>query len=293
MTEALASILDSTLGSSIGQVLGSASGDALFMRLWGDLSGWLLAWGVAALRPLGVAMLLPVFSQGMLGAGMLRNALVLALALPVVPMVHAGLDIAPQWSTWAMLILGELSVGLLLGFAAALPFWAVDMTGYVIDTIRGASMASVLNPLMGAQSSIFGIALTQMLCVLFFVTPAAHSVLTALYDSYAVLPPGTAWRWQAQGVPWLLTLWQAMQTMCVAVALPAMVVMVLVDMAMGFINRAAQQLNVFFLAMPVKSAMALLVTLASLPFAIAVPLGYWYRLPEMFQSWVVTALGNG
>ncbi|MGC7406713.1 type III secretion system export apparatus subunit SctT [Pandoraea pneumonica] len=269
-----------------------AAGDTAFTRLWGDLYGWLLAWAVAMLRPFGIAMLLPVFSQGMLGAGMLRNALVLALALPVVPMVHAGPAIAPQWGAWAMLILGELSVGLLLGFAAALPFWAVDMTGYVIDTIRGASMASVLNPLMGAQSSIFGIALTQMLCVLFFITPAAHAVLSALYDSYAALPVGAAWRWQDAGVPWLLTLWQAMQTMCVAVALPAMVVMVLVDMAMGFINRAAQQLNVFFLAMPVKSAMALLVTLASLPFAIAVPLGHWYRLPEVFRAWVVAALGS-
>ncbi|VVE19305.1 EscT/YscT/HrcT family type III secretion system export apparatus protein [Pandoraea pneumonica] len=285
----------SSIMTSLGPALGAvgALDDAAFARHWADLYDWLLAWAVAMLRPLGIAMLLPVFSPGMLGAGMLRNALVLALALPVVPMVHAGADIAPQWGAWAMVILGELSVGLLLGFAAALPFWAVDMTGYVIDTIRGASMASVLNPLMGAQSSIFGIALTQMLCVLFFITPAAHAVLSALYDSYDALPVGTSWHWQEAGVPWLLTLWQAMQTMCVAVALPAMVVMVLVDMAMGFINRAAQQLNVFFLAMPVKSAMALLVTLASLPFAIAVPLAHWYRLPEGFRAWVVAALAQG
>jgi len=69
-----------------------------------------------------------------------------------------------------------------------------------------------------------------------------------------------------------------------------MVVMVLVDMSMGFVNRAAQQLNVFFLAMPVKSAMALLVTVASLPFAIAVPLAHWYRLPEVFRAWASMTL---
>ncbi|WP_083253722.1 type III secretion system export apparatus subunit SctT [Pandoraea sp. ISTKB] len=266
------------------------SSGTLLAPLWTDLFGWLLAWGVAMLRPLGIAMLLPVLSVGMLGAGLLRNALVLALALPVVSLVHATLEMPTQWGAWASLILRELCIGGLLGFVATLPFWAVDMTGYVIDTMRGASMASVLNPLMGAQSSIFGIAFTQMLCVLFFVTPAAHAVLTALYDSYVVLPVGSGWRWEEASQAWLLSLWQAMQVMCVAVALPAMVVMVLVDMSMGFVNRAAQQLNVFFLAMPVKSAMALLVTVASLPFAIAVPLAHWYRLPEMFRAWSAMVL---
>lgn len=264
--------------------------DALLPPVWTELHDWALAWGVAMLRPLGIAMLLPVFSVGMLGAGLLRNALVLALALPAVPLVHAAPEMPAQWTGWAMLVLRELGVGGLLGFAAALPFWAMDMTGYVIDTLRGASMASVLNPLMGAQSSVFGIALTQMLCVLFFITPAAHALLGALYDSYTALPVGAAWHWSDDSAAWLLSLWQAMQLMCLAVALPAIVVMVLVDLAMGFINRAAQQLNVFFLAMPVKSAMALLVTVASLPFAIGVPLASWYRLPEMFRAWQALAL---
>ncbi|QDX20467.1 EscT/YscT/HrcT family type III secretion system export apparatus protein [Pandoraea pnomenusa] len=267
---------DATLGGLL-----SSAGSGLFE--------WCLAWGVAMLRPLGLAMLLPVLSVGMLGAGLLRNALVLALALPVVPLVHAAPEIPAHWGGWSMVIVRELCVGGLLGFAAALPFWAVDMTGYVIDTMRGASMASVLNPLMGAQSSIFGTALTQMLCVLFFITPAAHMLLATLYDSYLALPVGLPWQWHGGGQVWVLSLWQAMQVMCLAVALPAMVVMVLVDMSMGFVNRAAQQLNVFFLAMPVKSAMALLVTVASLPFAVAVPLAGWYRLPDVFHAWVALA----
>jgi type III secretion protein T len=38
-------------------------------------------------------------------------------------------------------------------------------------------------------------------------------------------------------------------------------------MAMGLINRSAQQLNVFFLAMPIKSAFALLMLVISCNFA--------------------------
>lgn len=40
-----------------------------------------------------------------------------------------------------------------------------------------------------------------------------------------------------------------------------------VDMAMGLINRSAQQLNVFFLAMPIKSAFALLMMIICFSFA--------------------------
>ena len=31
-------------------------------------------------------------------------------------------------------------IGLLIGFCAALPFWALDMAGFLIDTLRGSSM---------------------------------------------------------------------------------------------------------------------------------------------------------
>ena len=47
-----------------------------------------------------------------------------------------------------------------------------------------------------------------------------------------------------------------------------MLVMVLADLSLGLINRSAQQLNVFFLAMPIKSALALLLLLISLPYAL-------------------------
>lgn len=51
--------------------------------------------------------------------------------------------------------------------------------------------------------------------------------------------------------------------------MPAMVMMVLVDLALGFINRSVQQLNVFTLSMPIKSAIVLLMLIISLPFSLA------------------------
>jgi type III secretory pathway component EscT len=50
-------------------------------------------------------------------------------------------------------------------------------------------------------------------------------------------------------------------------------------MALGLVNRSAQQLNVFFLSMPIKSAFALLMPVMSLGFAFKAPL-------EQSSQWV-------
>ena len=50
----------------------------------------------------------------------------------------------------------------------------------------------------------------------------------------------------------------------VQLAAPAMIALLLTDLLFGLINRVAPQINVFFLGLPVKMVMGLLVVLASL-----------------------------
>ncbi len=50
------------------------------------------------------------------------------------------------------------------------PFWAVDMAGFLIDTLRGATIGIVFNPAMSVQTSIFGLLFSQFLCALFIIT---------------------------------------------------------------------------------------------------------------------------
>ncbi|KDS02164.1 type III secretion system protein SsaT, partial [Salmonella enterica subsp. enterica serovar Heidelberg str. RI-11-014316] len=49
---------------------------------------------------------------------------------------------------------------------------------------------------------------------------------------------------------------------------PAIICMVLADLALGLLNRSAQQLNVFFFSMPLKSILVLLTLLISFPYAL-------------------------
>ncbi len=240
------------------------------------------------LRPLGVMLILPLLNQATLGGTLVRNALVLMIALPLIPLHDTWplLEAARQNATagrYLMIICGELSIGLLLGFCAAIPFWAMDMAGFLIDTLRGASMASVLNPLLGQQSSLFGILFTQIFGALFLVAGGFNQLIASIYHSYVALPPGEVFHFGPGFLTFLSKQWQLTYDLCLRFSMPAIVAILLVDMALGLVNRSAQQLNVFFLSMPIKSAFTLLMLVMSLGFAFQAAL-------ERSTQWVQHAL---
>ncbi|MCM5507267.1 MULTISPECIES: type III secretion system export apparatus subunit SctT [Vibrio] len=238
------------------------------------------------MRPLGMMIMLPLFKGGAMGSGLIRNTLVLMFALPIIPMMQAHpVNFAAKPLTELIFIYGEeLLIGLIVGFCAAIPFWAIDMAGFVIDTMRGASMSTVLNPLMGLQSSVFGMFFTQILGVLFLVSGGFNALLTALYQSYTVLPPESALSFNQDLLSFISQQWQMMSDMCLSFALPAMVVMIMVDVALGLVNRSVEQLNVFFLSMPIKSILVVFLLLVSMHFA----LSHYLNQINQFESNIST-----
>ncbi|XQU71447.1 type III secretion system export apparatus subunit SctT [Cupriavidus sp. H18C1] len=242
------------------------------------------------LRPLGMLVLMPMFSARALGGGLIRNALVLVMALPALPMQLAQAAQFAELSVpaLALLVMQEFVIGLAMGFCATIPFWAIDMASTVIDTVRGTSMASVLNPMLEEQSSVFGVLFTQVLAVLFLVGGGFNAMLTALYASYQSMPLLGGWHLSASFPGFIAHQWQLMMELCIGFALPALVVMVLIDAALGLVNRSAQQLNVFFVAMPIKSALALFVLATGMSYA----LGTFQLRFDTFGGVVANLLGT-
>lgn len=221
--------------------------------------------GMLFLRPLGMMVVFPLLSSRSLGGALVRNALILACLLPVIPALTADPALMASAADAGIgLIAQEILIGVLMGFVAAIPFWALDSAGYLIDTIRGSSLSSVINPALGEAASVVGILLTQLYTTLFFLNDGFSQLLGTLYDSYHLLPPGRPITLDSAWLEVLLGQWALLSGLAVSFALPSMAVMFLVDMALGLINRSAQQLNVFFLAMPVKSVMVMFILIVSI-----------------------------
>ena len=158
----------------------------------------------------------------------------------------------------ALLLCKETLIGLMIGFLAGIVFWTVQSAGFFIDNQRGASMAEGADILSGDQSSPLGQLLFQSLTYLFYSSGAFLAFVGVLYASYEIWPAAhplpvrltpAAPLYFAGKVGWLLG-------HMLLFAGPVAAACLLTDISLGLVNRFASQLNVYVLAMPIKSGLA-------------------------------------
>ena len=211
-------------------------------------------------RMVGTMTALSFMGPNLLGGALTRNGTAAALSLLVYPIVSAQIAEAQLSALrFAGAAAKEFLVGMLVGSVVMVVFWAVQAVGNFIDNQRGATMASSMDPLIGEQSSPLGLFLTQSMVCVFFATGIFNGFLDGVYLSYELWPATSFWPTVDAGV---VTFFVAQFVLISQIALvvggPVVIAMFLSEIGLGFVSRFAPQLNVFFLSMPVKSAVAML-----------------------------------
>ncbi|EGQ9098456.1 MULTISPECIES: type III secretion system export apparatus subunit SctT [Vibrio] len=223
-----------------------------------DLYQALFLYSLTLPRLMACFIFLPILSKQMLGGTMVRNGVLCSLALFIFPMINQQTLPAETDGIWLIMILGkEVLIGLLIGFVAAIPFWAIEAAGFLVDNQRGAAMASMFNPTLGSQSTPTAVLLTQTLITLFFSGGGFVTFIYALFKSYTSWPivdffPTVSDAW----VSFFYAQFEQLMWLGVLMSAPLVLAMFLAEFGLALISRFAPQLNVFFLAMPIKSAIA-------------------------------------
>lgn len=217
-----------------------------------------LAWTLP--RILGVFVAIPIFPRNVL-PGMLRLGLAAGLGLVVAPSLVGGMEAAdltgPQI---ALLLVKEAFVGFVMGCLIAVPFWAFEAIGFLVDNQRGASIASTLNPLTGNDSSPLGILFNQAFIVFFFISGGFMLLLDVLYGSFRLWGVFSWWpHLRAESVPMLIHQILRLVELALLLSAPVIVAMFMAETGLALMSRFVPQLQVFFLAMPIKSALGFLV----------------------------------
>lgn len=164
------------------------------------------------------------------------------------------------------LLLKELAVGTVLALAACCLFEGMRMGGQLIDNLRGSAGAHTYLPQSDERTSPVG-DLHLLLCILvFFAAGGPALFLRALQESLVSLPvcnfPEVTQCAQAADLALAVTA-QAIR-MGVSIAFPAAVALLVVDMLLGFMNRTAPQIQVFFLGMPLRAVVGILAVILTL-----------------------------
>ncbi len=201
------------------------------------------------------------FMGGQLLQHRMRNSIVISLGLIVFPMTFATApaDLGTPL-LWLVLIGKEVVLGLLIGFFSSFVFWLAMSIGFFVDNQRGASMASVFDPMSGDQTSPLGEFLQQTVVVLFYAGGGFLVFLEMIYTSYLVWPVFSYYPDFNEVFPKLiLGEVDLLMRLTVVVAAPIIITVFIAEFGLGLMNRFAPQLQVFFLAMPIKSLIAVLV----------------------------------
>ncbi|MET0598987.1 MAG: type III secretion system export apparatus subunit SctT [Mesorhizobium sp.] len=160
--------------------------------------------------------------------------------------------------SYAMFTAKEYAIGMVLGFVVGWVAWAVQSAGSLIDNQRGASMASMIDPLHGEETSSLGILLSQAFMTYILATGTFLALFGMLFQSYAIWPATRALPLLDDRFPTLvLNLVDYAFRYAIVLSGPLVAAMFLSEFALAIVSRFSPQVQVFVLAMPIKSAIAI------------------------------------
>ena len=232
-----------------------------------QLDAWLVAFIWPFTRILGLIASMPVTggpqfpARGKVALALLV-AIVVAPALPPLPPIDPG-----SWHGLFMLA-HELAIGLALGFLMRLAFAAVEMAADLIGLQMGLGFAQFydvqsqsMTPVLGR---FFGLAAT-----LTFLAINGHLLLlSVLTDSFTNVPVGggtgaTFWGSLSSAGGHLLF-------SALSLALPIIAALLITNLALGVLNRAAPQLNIFAVGFPITLLVGMVAAVISMSYFLPV-----------------------
>lgn len=224
-------------------------------------------------RVSGLALVAPVFSARTVPV-MLRTAIVVLLAVLLQPVAMSYLPMAPALTPTTLL--SETVVGFAIGMGAAIFVGAAEAAGELLAVQIGLSGAAVVDPLTQTQGPALGQFLNLYTVALLLALDAHLVMLDALAASLRHVPVGSAIDVQA-GIASLVSLGSTLFALGLRFAGPVVALVLIGNVALAVLSRAAPQLNILSLAFPVQIGLGLFAFGAAIPM-----IALW------FQGWAGT-----
>ncbi|MDD5350866.1 MAG: flagellar biosynthetic protein FliR [Chthoniobacteraceae bacterium] len=200
-------------------------------------------WMMVFVRAGGLLVLVPVFSGQNIPV-QLRVAVAALLAAAVTAFVPAAASFPPDVITLIFIAARELMIGLIMGAAARLIFYAIECAGQIISTEMGLMMSSQVDPISRNPSSPVGIALFYGGALLFLFSGCHHVVFAAFLRSFAIAPIGQLGFTRHVAELFVISTGKIF-LIAVQMAAPLMAVNFVVTFTFAVLGKAAPSINVF------------------------------------------------
>jgi len=218
----------------------------------------LVRFGLVLVRTGVLVAFTPIFGS-LFAPSMVKIGLAVTLAVVLAPVV--ALPGALTVTSLAIVVTREVAIGLALAMSVSLVVAVAELAGYLTGFQLGYSYASIIDPQTGVQNNTIATLYSSLALYVFFALDGHHVVIRALAASYRALPIGLGHIGPSL-VPTVTQMLGLIFTEGVRLAAPVIVVLLVLELAIGLLTRAAPALNIFIIGYPLQLFVGLL-TLAA------------------------------
>jgi len=185
-----------------------------------------------------------------------RLGFALMLTLAVTPAVVAPVDL--NLFQIIGVVLREMAIGFSIALAIRAVISGAEMAGSLTGYQMGFSYGSLIDPQSGVRNSMFSVLYANLAIVTFLITNGHHSMIRALAASYTQLPIGLG-HVDRSLVAVVTSMLGIVFVLGVRLATPLILALLVVEIALGLIARAAPAINLQAVSQPLRIVLGLVV----------------------------------
>ncbi len=171
---------------------------------------------------------------------------------------------------YAFMVIGQLLIGLLIGFIISIIFTAFQMAGQFFSFQMGLGINQVYDPLSQIQIPVIG-QLQYLVAILIFISINGHHLLiSALFKSFEILPLidfTNIIKVKFLAVS-LSKIFSSMFLLALEISFPIVATMFLVSLIMGLLAKATPQMNIFMVGFSLQIGIGLISMIIIFPYLI-------------------------
>lgn len=201
---------------------------------------------------LGTAlMIMPGFMSSYVNT-QVRLSVAVALSIVLMPLIAPQLPPQPRETLlFLQYIFSEIVVGLFIGLVMQILFTALNLAGFIAGQAIGFGNAQIFDPATQNQSIVIETFLSIVALTVIFLTDIHHLMLSAVIDSYALLPVSAKLPFGDLADNLSRSFNQSF-VIGFKIGSPFIAFTIIFYSGIGLVSRLMPQLNIFFLSLPLQ-----------------------------------------
>ncbi|SAK42385.1 flagellar biosynthetic protein [Caballeronia arationis] len=239
----------------------------MFSVTYAQLNVWLTSFLWPFVRILALIATAPVLSHL---ATPMRVKIGLAgfIALIVAPTLEAMPQVTVFSADGVWIIINQFLIGAALGMTMQIAFAAIDAAGEFIGQQMGLGFASLYDPRAGGNAVVISRYLNTIATLAFLLFDGHLQMMSALVNSFQSVPIGAnvlGAAVHAQGWRTVASYGSSVFSTGLLLSLPVVAALLISNLALGILNRAAPQIGIFQVGFPVTMLVGLLLIQLMIP----------------------------